>query len=322
MTIRQLRVARTLLLIALAGIVYASVYPLRLRDIGGDFLPVLIRTWRARLGLVLPGDIAANFLLYAPLGFLAFFSVPPEHSRASRILIATAFGFALSMAMESVQLFEADRVSSFNDVVVNSAGALFGGLVAARLTRQPYLLQRPAPLFLFGTWTAAVMLLAIDRNAHLTRMVTLPFCIAAVAAMLLLLEWLGRRSLVPATAVAVLLVVALLWRELQPFQFSSRPQPFEWIPFAASFRASRGSGLVVFIDKVFFYGATVWFARTLTRSLPAAAVLVAAVLAFLEAVQTYMPARTPEISDPVLALLVGFVLYLLETPASKKFAAA
>ena len=80
---RQLRVARTLLLIAFTCIVYASIYPLRLRSLPGEFLPVLIETWRDTAMFVTIGDIAANFLLYVPLGLLTFFSIPAAYPRAS-----------------------------------------------------------------------------------------------------------------------------------------------------------------------------------------------------------------------------------------------
>src|SRR5512133_563424 len=121
---RQPRVAWALLLIAVAFIVYASVYPVQLRDVRGDFLTVLLATWRARMHAVLPGDIVANFLSYTPLGFLTFFSLAIRSRTATRIAITTCFGIALSAGMESVQLFEVGRVSSFIDVVTNTAGAL------------------------------------------------------------------------------------------------------------------------------------------------------------------------------------------------------
>src|SRR4051794_23474859 len=152
---RQPRVARTLLLLACALIIYASVYPVHLRAVPGPLIVVLLATWQDRLRFLFPGDIVANVILYVPLGFLAFFSVSARHRDALRIGGAAAFGFALSVAMETIQLYESDRISSYIDVIANTAGALFAAGIAAKLNRHPGLLARPAPLMLFGTWIGA-----------------------------------------------------------------------------------------------------------------------------------------------------------------------
>jgi VanZ family protein len=312
---RQPRVARTLLLLTLVFVIYASVYPLHLHTVSGNFIAVLLATWRARLPMMPAGDVVGNILLYTPVGFLAFFSLAIGSPSAVRIALATCFGIALSVGMESVQLFEVDRFSSFIDVVANSAGTVFGAAIAAALDRHSRLLARPAPLLLFSTWIGATILLILDRDVRLSAAVSGPFAIAAIAALFLLAESLGRR--VPLRAIATLLFVGLVWRELQPFRFSTEPQSFHWIPFATSLAASRGPGILVFMDKIFFYGAAVWFCRGLTRSLHAATLLIAGSLAVLETIQMYIPGHTPESSDAVLALVSGFVLSLLTPPPQK-----
>jgi VanZ family protein len=314
---RQPRVARALLLIAIAFIVYASVYPVELRHVRGDFLTVLLATWRVRMHTVLPGDIVANFVSYTPLGFLTFFSFGIALRSATRIAIATCFGIALSVGMETVQLFEVGRVSSFIDVITNTAGALFGAGIAARLNRHPDLLRRPASLLLLVTWVAATALLVVDANAHVTAVATTPFLIGAAAAVLLFLESLGRT--VPLRVMATILLIGLAWRELEPFTFSTQRHTFYLVPFATLVAASRGAGILVFLDKFYFYGATIWFCRGFARPLPAATLLIAGMLAVLEAVQMYIPGRIPESTDAVLALIAGFVLYLLNVSADKNF---
>ena len=312
---RQPRVARTLLLLTFAFVVYASVYPVHLHPVNGNVIAALLATWRARLPIMPAGDIVGNVLLYTPVGFLAFFSLVIDSPGAVRIAVATCFGIALSVAMESVQLFEIDRFSSFIDVVANTAGTVFGAAVAAALNRHSHLLARPAPLLLFSTWVAATILLILDEDVHLSAAISGPFVIAAIAALFLLAEFLGRA--VPLCAMATLLFVGLVWRELQPFTFSAERQSFHWIPFATSLAASRGPGILVFMEKIFFYGAAVWFCRGLTRSLTSATLLIAGSLAVLETVQMYIPGHTPESSDAVLALVIGFVLRLLTPPPQK-----
>ena len=41
-------------------------------------------------------------------------------------------------------------------------------------------------------------------------------------------------------------------------------------------------------------------------------VAVAGVLAAIEAIQRYLPGRTPEITDPILALVLGAMLWRIE----------
>jgi hypothetical protein len=70
-------------------------------------------------------------------------------------------------------------------------------------------------------------------------------------------------------------------------------------------------GALVILEKVFFYGAAIWLLRAARVRLWRASTVVALVLAAIEAVQTHMPKHTPEITDPLLALFLGFAIALL-----------
>jgi hypothetical protein len=70
----------------------------------------------------------------------------------------------------------------------------------------------------------------------------------------------------------------------------------------------------ILLEKVFYYGAAVWLFQAAGLRLAYAATLVSAVLASIEVLQMHLPGRTPEITDPVLALLMGFVLAMLARP--------
>ena len=62
-------------------------------------------------------DIAANIVLYVPLGIAL---------RRSRFLACIGAAMALSLAVESVQLFYPDRFTAGSDVIANVAGAALG----------------------------------------------------------------------------------------------------------------------------------------------------------------------------------------------------
>ncbi|HEY1342375.1 MAG TPA: VanZ family protein [Bryobacteraceae bacterium] len=133
---------------------------------------------------------------------------------------------------------------------------------------------------------------------------------AAAAALLWLIvpEALRRR------AALALMISAVALRELAPFHFSAEPAPFAWIPFRASYEAEIEPRVIVILRKAFDYGALVWLLST-WRGLgyKRAAAISACALLVCELAQRYLPGRTPEITDPVLAILMAIALWVAET---------
>jgi len=105
---------------------------------------------------------------------------------------------------------------------------------------------------------------------------------------------------------------ALLLRELAPFHFSSSAAPFHWIPFGPTFESERQTAVVILIHKAFDYGASVWLLTENGISYARSGAIVAIGLVLLEAVQCYLPGRTPETTDAVLASLMTLILWILE----------
>jgi VanZ family protein len=138
----------------------------------------------------------------------------------------------------------------------------------------------------------------------------------ALGAALALLAWslLPPRKRLPAGL--LLLASALVLRELSPFRFAETPHAFSWIPFVATFDSERQSATIILLRKAFEYGALVWLFRTWGTSYARAAVAVAGSLAVFEAIQRYLPGRSPEITDSVLTLLMALVLWRLSSRAT------
>ncbi|MFN8582551.1 MAG: VanZ family protein, partial [Gemmatimonadaceae bacterium] len=78
-------------------------------------------------------DIVANVLLFVPLGFL--YRVATQLSRRHAVMRALAAGLLVSMGIEALQLFEAERYTSILDVATNGVGAVLGALACERITR-------------------------------------------------------------------------------------------------------------------------------------------------------------------------------------------
>jgi VanZ family protein len=115
----------------------------------------------------------------------------------------------------------------------------------------------------------------------------------------------------------LLLAAAIAFRELAPFHFSNRATPFSWTPFAATFGAERTGAAIVVARKSFDYGAAVWLLRQRGAPLWRCALSVAAPLLALELVQTFLPGRIPEITDPLLAVGAAYIMAELERHAAR-----
>jgi len=109
-------------------IAYASLYPFAPLRLPPD---EALAGFFARPRYVTGFDIVLNVLAYIPMGTLACLYFRQAHDRTRAIVEAAAFGAALSLTMETLQLFIPTRVSSVYDLAANAGGALLGALVFA-----------------------------------------------------------------------------------------------------------------------------------------------------------------------------------------------
>ena len=121
-----------LLLLAVALVVYGSLYPWEFDfHRAADPVFVLLHSWPHAWSRFIARDIAINVLLYVPLGALALLAAHPRRQRRILTLLGVvAFGFALSVSMELLQVYDDHRDSSLLDVTTNTVGAAVGALLA------------------------------------------------------------------------------------------------------------------------------------------------------------------------------------------------
>ena len=119
-------------------------------------------------------------------------------------------------------------------------------------------------------------------------------------------------------AVAGLIVSLLIVRGFVPYQWSRAANPFSWIPFSGFLKAERGFGMLVFLQKCFWYGSAVWLLRATGWRFARAAAAVVLLLAAIELIQLHIPGRVAEITDPLLALILAVTFGLLDRPQNPR----
>ncbi len=80
-------------------------------------------------------DVAANILLYLPLGTCLAWLLAARQGAALAVLGTTLIAAALSFAIEFAQLYETRRVASLADLACNTAGAFIGAVLALAIAR-------------------------------------------------------------------------------------------------------------------------------------------------------------------------------------------
>jgi hypothetical protein len=98
---------------------------------------------------------------------------------------------------------------------------------------------------------------------------------------------------------------------LAPFKFAAAPSAFSWIPFVGFFDMVWQTGVQVISEKFFWYGTAIWLMLETGLRAWVAIALVAATLLLIEIAQTWLPGRTAEITDPLLAIFAGFALTMI-----------
>lgn len=122
----------------------------------------------------------------------------------------------------------------------------------------------------------------------------------------------GRQGRIAAAAVALVLLVRIVGESIWPFVFTTMPvRDFQWLPFYGILGGSRWTNVLAMLEKLFVYSSVVYALWVLGRSWALAAVAGGAVLFAIEWMQQYQPGRVPEITDPLIVVLVGVLGWAL-----------
>ena len=117
----------------------------------------------------------------------------------------------------------------------------------------------------------------------------------------------------PAPLFALIFTVAVVIERLQPFDFSSVSHGIGWFAFAALVHGSNEHSLITISEKSFLYGTLIWLWIEAGLRRLHATVGVSLLLLLCSCAEMYIPMRVAEITDAVMALLLGGVVQLLSS---------
>jgi VanZ family protein len=131
---RESPLARILFAVAVALIVYATLYPMEgWRDPGVSPFAYLGAHWPRH---IIRFDMAVNVLGYIPYGFIAVAALHPRVKGVAAFALATASALALTLILEALQSYLPARFPSNLDALCNVLGAAAGAALAVRLVPQ------------------------------------------------------------------------------------------------------------------------------------------------------------------------------------------
>jgi VanZ family protein len=165
-------------------------------------------------------------------------------------------------------------------------------------------------------WMFGFLLLLPARLLLFHRRLSLPELTGAAIAYVFWTSGLNRWPKA-AWMLSRLMLLSLLLEGLAPYRFSSIPQAFSWFPLAALLETGPDAGVLVLLRKSFWYGSAIWMLRESGYSFLRPGITVAVILGGVEWIQRYLPGRTPEITDPLLAILLALFMWLLEQRGSE-----
>jgi VanZ family protein len=163
------------------------------------------------------------------------------------------------------------------------------------------------PLFIAAVLAAKVLIIGKTLSAA-----EIDGAAIALAVWLLLAICVSARIRV--TATALMFSAYIVAERLEPFQFSAYGRAFGWIPFRSFLYGSIEVNITSFLEKAFIYGALIWLLDKSGLRSGVSTVLVVILLFAASWAETYLPGRSAEITDALMALLIGIIIAVVKSP--------
>ncbi len=130
-----------------------------------------------------------------------------------------------------------------------------------------------------------------------------------LGSLLAILVWHTAADKLRAPLLGLLLLLVALGIGLYPFEWRDQPGSFSWVPFSGALSSNMVINVQSMLKKCLLYGCVVYLLSESGIRLRISALYVAVVLFLSEQLQVYLISSTPEITDPLMALLSAWMLY-------------
>jgi VanZ family protein len=154
-------------------------------------------------------------------------------------------------------------------------------------------------LFMAGVFAAKVMIASLFVTPS-----------EALGAALALLLWfaIGYRRRPALVVTTLVLGVSIIVERLEPFRFQETARAFGWLPFRGFLGGSLSINTTALMEKFFLYGSLIWLQAEALFPLWLSTTLVALLLFATSVAEIYLPGRSGEITDAVMAVVIGLVM--------------
>ncbi|OEU63853.1 MAG: hypothetical protein BBJ57_04575 [Desulfobacterales bacterium PC51MH44] len=165
---------------------------------------------------------------------------------------------------------------------------------------------RPLPIVYF-----AIMILCVlgTQVIIVNRVVTLPNVLGALTAVII---WWGvLRNSQKRTAILITLTFGMVVVQgLMPFNLTEGKQALQWIPFHGFLSGNMLWNTIVLFEKMFLYGSMVWLLEESNINWTWSAIISTAWVSMVEIGQMWFSHHSPEITDPLIILLMALWIKL------------
>ena len=124
---------------------------------------------------------------------------------------------------------------------------------------------------------------------------------AAFLLWIVLLRHSPRKFAVLALVFATMIAI----ERLEPFRFAPTPRAFGLVPFASFMQGSNSIDIQAFCQKFYEYGGLIWLLTRAGLRLRASTLLTAALLLATSLAECWLPGRSAQIPDALMALTLG-----------------
>lgn len=198
---------------------------------------------------------------------------------------------------------------AYDQLLFHTAGMLMAGRALAAVVGDARALRW---LFLLASVVVAGKVFVVTLTLSISTL-------AGLAIGVITWWWIGYwREPRRGTMVMLFLFATYAYGALAPFEFRSDSEPFSLLPFAGLLRGSMLANIQTLTANLCLYAGVLWIISTMGGRIVPCSIALAGLVLIFEIIQIYVVGRTPDITEPLLVLLLGQLLHASTQSISKR----